>query len=101
MYIISPTICAMQAISVTTKVKIISASLGIIWSSWHTIIMTVQMTLILYTATPRSVIRSSAPTVFNRRLVVVYTKYSDASPRTSVASKKMVPMMPGIKLESR
>ena len=32
---------------------------------------------------------------------MVYTKYSDASPRTSVASKKMVPMMPGIKRESR
>ena len=52
--------------------------------------MTVQMTLILYTATPRSVIRSSAPTVFNRRLVVVYTKYSDASPGVSVASKNGV-----------
>ena len=62
--------------------------------------MTVQMTLIFHTTTPRSVIRSSAPTVSISRMVV-HTKYSDAGPGASVAGKKMVSMMPGIKLESR
>lgn len=51
--------------------------------------MTVQMTLIFHTTTPRSVIRSSAPTVFSSRMVA-HTKYSDASPGVSVASKNGV-----------
>ena len=53
-----------------------------------------------HTTILRSVIRSSAPTVFSSRMVA-HTKYSDAGPGASVAGKKMVSMMPGIKLESR
>ena len=53
-----------------------------------------------HTTILRSVIRSAAPTVFSSRMVA-HTKYSDAGPGASVAGKKMVSMVPGIKLESR